>query len=217
MDSLLRLYFEGGFILFFLLLLFFGAIMMMLIQLILVRKIIFSGLFLGLAMAIFALAVVSMARDYKAAIEIHPTIQNPNPIHFFGINEIALIPILFALSMVAILSIFQIGADLLSDRNLIRLSSPMRVIFLIRGLCILGLLVSGAFCIGTMLIANRHFSEFGTIANKSIETLVAYLRGSIVIGVIAMLLALLVVAVSVVSGILQALTPSNIAAPPSKN
>ena len=56
MDSLLRLYFEGGFILFFLLLLFLGAIMMMLIQLVLVRKIVFSGLFLGLAMAIFALA-----------------------------------------------------------------------------------------------------------------------------------------------------------------
>lgn len=134
MESLLRLYFEGGPVMFLLFIFFLAAFLLLLIQLIIARKIVFPGLFLGLAMAIFALAMVSMARDYKMALEVLPSIKDPNPIHFFGTNEIACIPILFALSMLAILLILQMGADLLSGRDLIHLSSPLRFIFLIRGL-----------------------------------------------------------------------------------
>lgn len=166
-------------------------------------------------MAIFALAMVSMARDYKMALEVFPSIQDPNPIHFFWTNEIACIPIPFALSMLAILLILQMGADLLSGRDLIRLSSPLRVTFLIRGLSLLGLLVSSALCISVVLIINRQLSEAGTIASEKITILVAYLRSSIVIGLIAMLLALVVVAVSLISPISQTPISRNITASPS--
>jgi hypothetical protein len=210
MDSFLRMYFEGGPFMYILSLFFFAAILILLVQLALSRITIFPGLFLGLATAIFALAVISMARDLLIVLEVLPTIKDPNLKHYLGTNAILLIPILFSLIMVIILSVLQIAADLLTNRNLVLRSSPAKVPRILGRLAVICLLVSAALCTHTMMITNRQvFAELASITSERVSTLIVFQWSSIIIGSIAVFLSMATILVSIVLAFRQLVQPKD--------
>lgn len=199
METLVRLWVDGGVFQYPLLMLFLLATLMLLAQLGFARKMVFPRAFVGWSTSILALAVVGMAIGYRLAIDVLGQ-QELNRGLVCKANEVAHIPVLFALGMVAFLLVIKLIAEALGHRDVVGAFAPTRPTRLVAGFGVLALLVSSAVSLRAVMILNRASAE-GTAARGAFDAVDFWLASGVTVGLAAVALGLLTVTLAIVSSL----------------